>query len=89
MSDVDEPSYVSCIFADPYDGPTAPSAVLRCVQALLDAGCYEVSLGDTLGVGSPSNVRSLIKYLTNNGIHLPQLAGHFHDTYGHLDVTWS
>lgn len=52
------------------------------MQALLDAGCYEVSLGDTLGVGSPSNVRSLIKYLTSNGIRLPQLAGHFHDTYG-------
>ena len=75
-------SYVSCIFADPYDGPTQPSSVLRCVKELLDVGCYEVSLGDTLGVGSPSNVRSLIKYLLNNGIPREKLAGHFHDTYG-------
>ncbi|KAF9889611.1 hypothetical protein FE257_007119 [Aspergillus nanangensis] len=74
--------YVSCIFADPYDGPTPPSAVLRCVQELLQMGCYEVSLGDTLGVGSPSNVRRLIQYLTENGIPLQRLAGHFHDTYG-------
>lgn len=82
MSDSENDSYVSCIFADPYDGPTPPSAVLRCVQALLDAGCYEISLGDTLGVGSPSNVRSLINHLANNGIPLSKLAGHFHDTYG-------
>ncbi|KAI2700387.1 hypothetical protein CBS147332_7998 [Penicillium roqueforti] len=74
--------YVSCIFADPYDGPTPLPAVLRCVKALLDAGCYEVSLGDTLGIGSPSNVRELINYLTSNGIPPEKLAGHFHDTYG-------
>lgn len=49
---------------------------------MLDAGCYEVSLGDTLGVGSPSNVRSLVTYLKNSGIPLEKLAGHFHDTYG-------
>ncbi|KAJ6104852.1 hypothetical protein N7523_011172 [Penicillium sp. IBT 18751x] len=74
--------YVSCIFADPYDGPTQLSSVLRCVKELLDAGCYEVSLGDTLGVGSPLNVRSLIQYLLGNGIPREKLAGHFHDTYG-------
>ncbi|KAF7168498.1 hypothetical protein CNMCM6106_003665 [Aspergillus hiratsukae] len=74
--------YVSCIFADPYDGPTPPAAVLRCVRALLDAGCYEVSLGDTLGVGSPASVRSLIQYLTDAGVPSSSLAGHFHDTYG-------
>jgi hydroxymethylglutaryl-CoA lyase len=75
-------SYVSCIFADPYDGPTQPASVLRCVKELLDAGCYEVSLGDTLGVGSPSNVRSLITFLLDNDIPGEKLAGHFHDTYG-------
>ncbi|KAJ5474925.1 hypothetical protein N7475_004491 [Penicillium sp. IBT 31633x] len=74
--------YVSCIFADPYDGPTPLPAVLHCVQTLLGAGCYEISLGDTLGVGSPSNVRELIKYLTSNHIPVERLAGHFHDTYG-------
>ncbi|OQE28384.1 hypothetical protein PENSTE_c003G00961 [Penicillium steckii] len=74
--------YVSCIFADPFDGPTPHSAVLHCVQQLLEAGCYEISLGDTLGVGSPCNVRDLLTYLKSHGIPLSQLAGHFHDTYG-------
>ncbi|KAJ5344787.1 hypothetical protein N7452_002791 [Penicillium brevicompactum] len=74
--------YVSCIFADPYDGPTPLSAVLHCAKSLLDAGCYEVSLGDTLGIGSPSNVNELINYLVSNGIPVEKLAGHFHDTYG-------
>ncbi|PYH40402.1 hydroxymethylglutaryl-CoA lyase [Aspergillus saccharolyticus JOP 1030-1] len=74
--------YVSCIFSDPHDGPTPPSAVLRCVQTLLEAGCYEVSLGDTLGVGNPSRVRSLIRYLVDAGVPVSNLAGHFHDTYG-------
>lgn len=52
------------------------------MQSLLDAGCYEVSLGDTLGVGSPANVHTLIQYLTSHGIPIDKLAGHFHDTYG-------
>ncbi|KAE8148083.1 beta-lactamase/transpeptidase-like protein [Aspergillus avenaceus] len=74
--------YVSCIFSDPFDGPTPPSAVLPCVKELLDMGCYEVSLGDTLGVGCPRRVRELLIYLKENGIPLNVLAGHFHDTYG-------
>ncbi|KAH8431060.1 hydroxymethylglutaryl-CoA lyase [Aspergillus melleus] len=74
--------YVSCIFSDPYDGPTPQSSVLRCVKSLIEAGCYEVSLGDTLGVGTPWKVHGLIKYLKENGIALNVLAGHFHDTYG-------
>ncbi|RHZ54409.1 hydroxymethylglutaryl-CoA lyase [Aspergillus thermomutatus] len=74
--------YVSCIFADPFDGPTEPSAVLHCVQKLLNMGCYEVSLGDTLGVGSPDKVRSLLHYLVDHDIPLDKMAGHFHDTYG-------
>ena len=45
-------------------------------------GCYEVSLGDTLGVGSASQVRKLLRFLTDNGVPLNRLAGHFHDTYG-------
>ncbi|GFF36930.1 hydroxymethylglutaryl-CoA lyase, mitochondrial [Aspergillus lentulus] len=74
--------YVSCIFSDPFDGPTEPSAVLHFVQELLDMGCYEVSLGDTLGVGSPDKVRSLLHYLADHRIPLDKMAGHFHDTYG-------
>ncbi|KAL6245499.1 putative secondary metabolism biosynthetic enzyme [Rhinocladiella similis] len=74
--------YVSCIFADPFEGPTPQSAVLKAVKKLLEMGCYEVSLGDTLGVGSPDDVKSLLGYLFENGISASQLAGHFHDTYG-------
>ncbi|GAB1213875.1 hypothetical protein ATERTT37_003028 [Aspergillus terreus] len=61
----------------------APSAVLRCVKALLSMGCYEVSLGDTTGVGRPETVRELLTYLVDNSIPVERLAGHFHDTYGH------
>ncbi|KAE8315802.1 beta-lactamase/transpeptidase-like protein [Aspergillus transmontanensis] len=81
--------YVSCIFSDPFDGPTAPSAVLRCVRELLEMGCYEVSLGDTLGVGCPDKVRSLLTYLEEHDVSLELLAGHFHDTYGQAVAnTW-
>ncbi|OAP54999.1 hypothetical protein AYL99_10699 [Fonsecaea erecta] len=74
--------YISCIFADPFDGPTPHAAVLKAVHELLDMGCYEVSLGDTLGIGTAADVRSLLLYLGNNGVSPSQLAGHFHDTYG-------
>ncbi|KAJ5192832.1 hydroxymethylglutaryl-CoA lyase mitochondrial [Penicillium cf. viridicatum] len=73
--------YISCIFADPYDGPTKPSSVLGRVQDLLDMGCYEVSLGDTLGTGNPTAVRGLLEYLQHHGIPMTRIAGHFHDTY--------
>ncbi|KAK7419595.1 hypothetical protein QQX98_003186 [Neonectria punicea] len=74
--------YVSCIFADPFDGPTPPEAVVTAVEALLATGCYEVSLGDTIGVGTPQDVRNLVKVLSDRGVPLDRLAGHFHDTYG-------
>ncbi|KAI5465063.1 hypothetical protein BGZ63DRAFT_504281 [Mariannaea sp. PMI_226] len=74
--------YVSCIFADPFDGPTPCEAVATATEHLLGMGCYEVSLGDTLGVGSPQSVRTLITFLKERGIPLDRLAGHFHDTYG-------
>ncbi|KAH8691357.1 hypothetical protein BGW36DRAFT_431906 [Talaromyces proteolyticus] len=74
--------YVSCIFSCPYDGPTPPSAVLNSVQQLLAMGCYEISLGDTLGVGVASQTAALIKFLVDAGVPIGTLAGHFHDTYG-------
>ncbi|KAF4963725.1 hypothetical protein FSARC_8273 [Fusarium sarcochroum] len=74
--------YVSCIFTDPYTGPTAPNLVYDTVKALVDMGCYQISLGDTLGVGTPSHVRKLLDYLFSQGIKPDMLAGHFHDTYG-------
>lgn len=72
---------VSCIFSDPYSGPTPPSQVLRVVKRLLDMGCYEVGLGDTLGVGTPQLTRNLLDVLLKE-IPADKLAGHFHDTYG-------
>lgn len=74
--------YISCVFACPFDGPTPLNAVLDCVRQLLDAGCYEVSLGDTVGVGVPADTERLLRHLTDDGISVSRLAGHFHDTYG-------
>ncbi|KAF2854912.1 3-hydroxy-3-methylglutaryl-coenzyme A lyase/3-methylglutaconyl-coenzyme A hydratase [Plenodomus tracheiphilus IPT5] len=74
--------YISCIFHDPYDGSTPEAAVLHGVRELLAMGCYEVSLGDTVGVGAAADVERLLKYLFDNGISAEKLAGHFHDTYG-------
>jgi hydroxymethylglutaryl-CoA lyase len=55
---------------------------LHCAQQLLSIGCYEISLGDTLGVGTASKVQQLITYLVKEGLPVEVLAGHFHDTYG-------
>ncbi|KAH7385812.1 hypothetical protein BKA66DRAFT_76162 [Pyrenochaeta sp. MPI-SDFR-AT-0127] len=74
--------YISCIFEDPFDGPTPEAAVLHVAQRLLEAGCYEISLGDTLGAGTAADVRRLFSYLYEHGIPAHKLAGHFHDTYG-------
>ncbi|PPJ57430.1 hypothetical protein CBER1_01350 [Cercospora berteroae] len=74
--------YISCIFACPFGGPTPHAAVLNCVRQLLDMGCYEISLGDTIGVGVPTETKALTDTLVNAGIPIEKLAGHFHDTYG-------
>lgn len=74
--------YVSCIFADPYDGPTPSEAVVKVVHALLNMGCYEISLGDTLGVGTARDINILLGHLKQAGVPMERLAGHFHDTYG-------
>lgn len=58
------------------------TTVHQATKSLLDAGCYEVSLGDTLGIGTALQVRNLVKYLELQGIGPGKLAGHFHDTYG-------
>lgn len=74
--------YISCVFACPFDGATPLTAVQDCTQQLLDAGCYEVSLGDTTGVGVPTDTKRLFSHLIDAGIPVSKLAGHFHDTYG-------
>ena len=73
--------YISCVTDCPYDGPVAPNAVLRVARALLDMGCHDISLGDTIGRGTPEAVDRLLNLLLD---HLPvnRLAGHFHDTSG-------
>jgi hydroxymethylglutaryl-CoA lyase len=72
---------ISCIYSCPYDGPTPPETVLKIAREFLDMGCYEVGLGDTLGVGTPKDTEKLLKVLFSE-IPPEKLAGHFHDTYG-------
>ncbi|MFH4979971.1 hypothetical protein AB6A40_006680 [Gnathostoma spinigerum] len=73
--------YISCVIGCPYDGAIQPSAVGNIAEQLLSAGCYEISLGDTIGVGSAGSVRKLLDYLLT---YIPAkfFAVHFHDTYG-------
>lgn len=73
--------YVSCVIACPYDGPTPPQSAADMADQLIAMGCYEISLGDTIGVGQPEQVRRLIETVGAQ-IPRPQLAMHFHDTYG-------
>ena len=71
--------YVSCVLECPYEGQVAPERVLEVTSRLLDMGCYEVSLGDTIGKGTPKTTEALLKVVCEN-LHAQQLAGHFHDT---------
>ena len=73
--------YVSCVLGCPYEGDVDPKAVARVAKSLFEMGCFEISLGDTIGVGAPTGVKTLIDCV---GAHVPvaALAGHFHDTYG-------
>jgi hydroxymethylglutaryl-CoA lyase len=73
--------YVSCIIDCPYDGPVNPKSVTNVAQRLIDIGCYEVSLGDTIGTGTPKTVTAMITAVLD-AIPAQKLAGHFHDTRG-------
>ncbi len=73
--------YVSCVLGCPYEGDIPRAAVLRVARALIDMGCYEISLGDTIGVGTPVQAHLLILALRSE-IGVERLAVHFHDTYG-------
>ncbi|XP_015127654.1 hydroxymethylglutaryl-CoA lyase, mitochondrial [Diachasma alloeum] len=76
--------YVSCIAGCPYEGNTKPSMVARVSASMLEAGCYEISLGDTIGVGTPRtivNVLNEVKSASSSG-DLTQFALHCHNTYG-------
>ncbi len=73
--------YISCVVGCPYQGDIAPSRVVEVAQQLLDMGCYEISLGDTVGVGTPNRISAMLEALQAS-ISNKQLAVHFHDTYG-------
>jgi hydroxymethylglutaryl-CoA lyase len=73
--------YVSCVLGCPYEGEVKPAKVAEVAGALFDMGCYEVSLGDTIGVGTPGKTRAMIEACAKR-VPLAQLAGHYHDTYG-------
>lgn len=73
--------YVSCVVACPFDGPVAPSEVARVARILLDAGCYEISLGDTIGAGTPETIAAMLTAVLDV-IPAEKLAGHYHDTNG-------
>lgn len=73
--------YISCVTDCPYDGKIVPDKVLYVADTLLDMGCYEVSLGDTIGAATPPSVSALLECLVRR-IETRRLAGHFHDTNG-------
>jgi hydroxymethylglutaryl-CoA lyase len=73
--------YVSCIAGCPYDGDVPPADVLMMARELIAMGCYEISLGDTIGVGTATQIRTLIDRVTAQ-IPRENIAMHFHDTYG-------
>lgn len=73
--------YVSCVLGCPYEGEIAPAAVVRVATALYAMGCYEISLGDTIGVGTPLKAQRMLEAVVRE-VPLAHLAAHFHDTYG-------
>jgi hydroxymethylglutaryl-CoA lyase len=73
--------YVSCVVACPYDGAIAPRQVAYVAARLHELGCYEVSLGDTIGAGTPGTVLPMLEAVAAQ-VPVGALAGHYHDTYG-------
>ncbi|MFE6623139.1 hydroxymethylglutaryl-CoA lyase [Streptomyces sp. NPDC057740] len=74
--------YLSMCFGDPWEGEVPVPQVVRVCKALLDMGCDELSLGDTIGVATPGHVTALLTALEEAGIPAAAVAVHFHDTYG-------
>jgi hydroxymethylglutaryl-CoA lyase len=73
--------YVSVVLGCPYEGEVRPEAVADVSRRLYDMGCYEISLGDTIGTGTPAQAQRMIELVATD-IPVGKLAGHFHDTYG-------
>jgi isopropylmalate/homocitrate/citramalate synthase len=73
--------YISCVLGCPYEGAVAPAAVAAVAEALFDMGCYEISLGDTIGTGTPLKAQAMIRAVAAV-VPVERLAIHFHDTWG-------
>jgi hydroxymethylglutaryl-CoA lyase len=73
--------YVSCVLDCPYEGAIAPAAVASVAHALHEMGCHEISLGDTIGTGTPGRTAAMLEAVARR-VPMAHLAGHFHDTYG-------
>ena len=73
--------YVSCVLGCPYEGSIDPQRVANVAAALHEMGCYEISLGDTIGVGTPGKTQAMIEACAKR-VPIEKLAGHYHDTYG-------
>lgn len=73
--------YVSTVLGCPYEGEIAPDQVATVAKALYDMGCYEISLGDTIGVGTPLKAKRMLEAVARE-VPMAHLAAHFHDTYG-------
>ncbi|MCK1267347.1 MULTISPECIES: hydroxymethylglutaryl-CoA lyase [unclassified Bradyrhizobium] len=73
--------YISCVLGCPFDGEIQPKAVADLATTLWELGCYEISLGDTIGVGTPAKAKEMLRAVSAN-IPPANLAMHFHDTYG-------
>ena len=73
--------YISCVAGCPYEGEVAPRAVADLAGKLYRMGCYEVSLGDTIGVGTPKKIRAVIEAVAKK-VPIAKIGGHYHDTYG-------
>lgn len=80
-ADVRVRGYVSCVLGCPYEGEVAPEAVADVAARLYEMGCYEVSLGDTIGTGTPGKTRRMLDAVARR-VPMDKLAGHYHDTYG-------
>jgi hydroxymethylglutaryl-CoA lyase len=80
-NDVKVRGYVSCVLGCPYEGDVAPQRVAEVAGELYDMGCYEISLGDTIGTGTPGKTKAMIEACARR-VPLEKLAGHYHDTYG-------
>ena len=73
--------YISCVAGCPYQGAVAPEAVAEVAAELCRMGCYEISLGDTIGVGTPGKIQAMLRTVAKS-VPMEKLAVHFHDTYG-------